>query len=188
MSNKNVLENTEIVYGKWIEYVPDNIFRKTMRMLRKTLQLIKEIKRLLLLGLGILLLMSVVWFILFLGTASANGPTNLVMSTLHYKGTLIAGNNPNYYPKYADIIHLTGDLDYSQPLANATSCYQPIYTQYYGDEYSTNSGYKAIYNITGMSYVMRDDNPNWLNVRVLTCSGTNIITVDYNKLVSGIHQ
>ena len=184
MTNRDFQDNTPEEsqhYGVWVDYQEDTIIQKIMKKVR-------QIRNTLLIGLGITLGMVIVWMILFLGTAKANGPTDLTIPTLHYKGTLIAGINPDYYPKYADIIHLTGDLDYSQPMANATSCYQPIYTQYYGDEYSTNSGYKAIYNITGMSYVMRDDNPNWLNVRVITCSGTNIITIDYNKLVSGIHQ
>ena len=67
MHNK-FLENTEIVYGKWIEYVPDNIFRKTMRMFKKIWQLLKELKRLLLIGTGITLGMLIVWLVLFLGT------------------------------------------------------------------------------------------------------------------------
>jgi len=145
--------------------------------------MLKRMKNVILLGIGITVVFVTVWFLLFIGTAKANGPTDLTIPTLHYQGTKIAGTNPDYYPKYGDLIYLTGDLNYDQPMANATSCYQPIYKQYYGDEYSTNSGYRVIYDITGMSYIIRDDNP-----KILTCSGTAIITVEYDKLPSGIHQ
>lgn len=179
MTNRDFQDNTTEEsqhYGVWVDNPEDTIIQKIMKKVR-------QIRNTLLIGLGITLSMVIIWMILFLGTANANGPTDLTMPTLHYKGTLISGNNPEYYPKYADIIHLTGDLDYSQPLANATSCYQPIFKQYYGESHSINSGYKVIYDIKGMSHIMRDDSP-----KILTCSGTSIITVDYNKLVSGIHQ
>ena len=188
MNNNKFLENTEIVYGKWIEYVPDNIFRKIMRMFRKTWQLLKELKRLLLIGTGITLGMLIIWLVLFLGTVSANGPDikgDIPIPFLINNHTELIGDNPAYYPEFQDTIYLITDIpirDYTFGLDNVTGCYQLTWQKQYGNDYVTNVGYRIIYDVQGLSALVSDlDN-------ISTCHGSRIHEVSYNKLESGIHQ
>ena len=143
--------------------------------------MLKRMRNVLLLGIGIAVVFITIWLILFIGSAQANGP----IPFLENKSTAMLGTNPDYYPTYQDTIYLITSVphwEYSFGTENVTGCYQLIWKQLYGAEHVTNVGYRIIYDVQGLSALVADLE------NILTCHGSKIYEVSYVKLASGIHQ
>ena len=103
------------------------------------------------------------------------GDDDLIMPSLVFKGRHIMGENPDYYPKYWDIIHLTGNVNYANALQTVDTCYQLTFKVLYGDSFATHVGYRVIEEpLWGISYAMDTKT-------IFSCSGHRII----NKRVEG---